>query len=499
MTERVRVRYAPSPTGDPHVGNIRTALFNWLYARHTGGTLVLRIEDTDQSRSVPGALEAIFASLEWLGLDWDEGPRVGGPHAPYVQSERLSLYREAVQTLLREGHVYRCYCTPDELAEMRKAQQQRGESPRYDRRCRTLSDAQRVEKESAGLSYVVRFMTPTEDPPITTHDMVRGDVAVNPSTLDDFVILKSDGFPTYHLANVVDDHEMDITHVLRGDEWLPSAPRHLLLYKALGYEPPAFAHLPIILGPDRAKLAKRHGAAALLEYRTMGYLPDALSNFLALLGWSLDDKTEIMSRAELVSHFSVERILKSPAVFNIEKLSWMNGLYIRQLSEDALAERLKATLDDLRSSHATPKQMPDFIDPQYVRAAVPLIQDRLKTLDGNEVWDLFSFLFVETPEYRVAPPVPKGMDSLGTRTALEAAREALLQLDRFDANGLEGALRPLAESLSLKTGQLFGAIRIAVTGRADAPPLFDTLAVLGRERVVYRLGHALDLLAGEKL
>ncbi|MCZ6891675.1 MAG: glutamate--tRNA ligase [Chloroflexi bacterium] len=498
MTQRVRVRYAPSPTGDPHVGNIRTALFNWLYARHTGGTFILRIEDTDRSRSVEGALEAIFASLEWLGLDWDEGPRVGGPHAPYVQSERLPLYQEAVQTLLQQGHAYTCYCTPEELAEMRKAQQQRGESPGYNRRCRTLSDAQRGEKESAGLGHVVRFMVPTEGAPITTHDMVRGDVKVSPSTLDDFVILKSDGFPTYHLANVVDDHEMEITHVLRGDEWLPSAPRHLLLYRALGYEPPAFAHLPIILGPDRAKLAKRHGAAALLDYRAMGYLPDALGNFLALLGWSLDDKTEIMSRAELVSHFTPERILKSPAVFNIEKLTWMNGLYIRQLSEEALAEHLKAALDDLRSSHASPKEMPDLIDPQYIRAAVPLVQDRLKTLNGEDVWDLYSFFFVETPSYRVTPPVPKGMDGPTTRAALEATREALLQLDRFDADGLEGVLRPLAESLGLKTGQLFGAIRLAVTGRADAPPLFDTLAVLGRERVAYRLGHALDLLADEK-
>ncbi|MCZ6615402.1 MAG: glutamate--tRNA ligase, partial [Chloroflexi bacterium] len=377
-------------------------------------------------------------------------------------------------------------------------QQQRGEAPGYNRRCRTLSDAQRKEKESAGLIHVVRFMIPTDGAPITTHDMVRGDVTVNPSTLDDFVILKSDGFPTYHLANVVDDHEMEITHVLRGDEWLPSAPRHLLLYRALGYEPPAFAHLPIILGPDRAKLAKRHGAAALLDYRAMGYLPDALGNFLALLGWSLDDKTEIMSRAELVSHFTPERILKSPAVFNIEKLTWMNGLYIRQLSEEALAEHLKAALDDLRSSHASPKEMPDLIDPQYIRAAVPLVQDRLKTLNGEDVWDLYSFFFVETPSYRVTPPVPKGMDGPTTRAALEATREALLQLDRFDADGLEGVLRPLAESLGLKTGQLFGAIRLAVTGRADAPPLFDTLAVLGRERVAYRLGHALDLLADEK-
>lgn len=494
MTKRVRVRYAPSPTGTPHVGNIRTALFNWLYARHTGGTFILRVEDTDQSRTVQGALEAIFASLDWLGLDWDEGPRIGGPHAPYVQSERLPLYQAAVQTLLDKKCAYKCYCQPDELAEMRKAQQQRGDPPGYDRRCRNLSDIQRSSKESSSLSHVVRFMIPTDRKSITTPDLVRGDVTINPSTLDDFVILKSDGFPTYHLANVVDDHEMEITHVLRGDEWLPSAPRHILLYECLGYEPPVFVHLPIILGPDRAKLAKRHGAAALMEYKMMGYLPETISNFLALLGWSLDDRTEIIPKETLISNFSLERILKSSAIFNIEKLTWMNGIYIRQIPEEILAKRLMDLLDTLRNSPGAPKEMPESFDLRYITALIPLIQDRLKTLQGKEVWDLFSFFFVETPEYHVNPPIPKAMDNQSTRIALEETHGALQRLERFDSDSLEKVLRSLVEHLNLKSGQLFGAIRIAVTGRTDAPPLFETLALLGKEVVSSRLVYALNLL-----
>ena len=261
MAERVRVRYAPSPTGAPHVGNIRTALFNWLFARHAGGTFILRIEDTDQARTVEGALDTIFASLEWLGLDWDEGPRVGGPHMPYVQSQRLVLYQDTAQVLLQRDQAYSCYCTTEELTEMRKAQQQRGEPPRYDRRCRDLTQEERQARESAGLQRVVRFKTPLKGPPITVHDMVHGDVTVELSTLDDFVILKSDGFPTYHLANIVDDHDMAITHVLRGEEWLSSTPRHLLLYQAMDYQPPQFAHLPIILGAGQGKAgqaSRRH-------------------------------------------------------------------------------------------------------------------------------------------------------------------------------------------------------------------------------------------------
>ena len=495
MTERIRVRYAPSPTGDPHVGNIRTALFNWLYARHTGGSFILRIEDTDQARSAEGATEAILESLEWLGLHWDEGPSVGGPHAPYVQSSRLLLYQDMAQLLIQQDQAYPCYCTQEELAEMRKAQQQRGEPPRYNRRCRNLSQADRKAREADGLGRVVRFKTPLEGVPITVRDLIRGNVSFELSTLDDFVILKSDGFPTYHLANVVDDHEMEITHVLRAEEWLPSTPRHLLLYQAIGYDPPAFGHLPMLLGSDRAKLAKRHGATALLDYKERGFLPEAMFNFLALLGWSLDDKTEIISMEELVQRFSLERIVKSAAIFNIEKLTWMNGVYIRQLSQEDLTDRLRKLLDGPTAAEGALKTLPRPIDPEYLKTVVPLIQDRLKTLSEEEVWELCSFFFLETPEYQVNPPIAKGLDRQTTQSALQATAQALQTLEAFDSQLLESTLRPLAERLGLKTGQLFGAIRLAVTGSTATPPLFDTLAVLGRERVLHRFGHVIAMLA----
>ena len=482
MSNGIRVRYAPSPTGDPHVGNIRTALFNWLYARHTGGVFVLRIEDTDQARTAQGALEAIYASLDWLGLDWDEGPRVGGPYEPYVQSRRLASYQEAAERLLQEGNAYYCYCTPAELAQMREEQQQRGDSPRYDRRCRQLSQAQRQAKE--GMARVVRFKTPVEGDPITVDDVIRGHVAFEPSLLDDFVILKSDGFPTYHLANVLDDHAMSISHVLRAEEWLPSTPRHLLLYLALQYEPPRFGHLPMILGPDRAKLSKRHGATALLDYRRDGFLPEAMCNFLVLLGWSLDDRTEIVSRGELVRHFSLDRVGKSPAIFNLEKLTWMNGVYLRQLPITDLTERLFEALQSYIRDHPPPTQI--SIDPEYLSSVAPLVQERLKTLKPDEVWDLCSLFLVEIPDYRVSM-IPRGLDRDTTQAALRATMADLQQVSSFDAQSIENVLRPLAERLQLKTRDLFGAIRVAVTGHTAAPPLFDTLAVLGKDRVLARL------------
>ncbi|MBI4199169.1 MAG: glutamate--tRNA ligase [Chloroflexi bacterium] len=491
MSNHVRVRYAPSPTGDPHVGNIRTALFNWLYARHTGGAFILRIEDTDQARATPGALEAIYESLRWLGLAWDEGPDKGGPHAPYVQSQRLPLYHQAAERLLDQSTAYHCYCTPAELEAMRRRQQEAKQPPRYDRRCRQLSEKESKARLAAGLPRVVRFKTPLEGPPVVVHDLVRGEVAFEVSVLDDFVLLKSDGFPTYHLANVVDDHTMYVTHVLRAEEWLPSTPRHLLLYQALSYDPPLLGHLPIILGPDRSKLSKRHGATSLLEYRQEGILPDAMFNFLALLGWSLDEKTEIISRSDLVRHFSLERIVKSAAIFNGEKLLWMNGMYLRQLPPDELARHVLAALED---ANGLPPSVTRPLDSKYVEAIIPLVRDRLKTLKVDEVRDLCSFFFLEPPHYDVLPPAPKGMEKAAARRALEATLGALEPLAPFTPSALEGVLRPLAERLSVKTGELFGAIRLAVTGRAAAPPLFDTLAVLGRERVLARLRHVLSLL-----
>ena len=313
MTDPVRVRYAPSPTGIPHVGNIRTALFNWLFARNRGGSFVVRIEDTDQARLVEGATEAILESLRWLGLDWDEGPTGDGrgergDSGPYFQSDpaRLRRYGETAQRLVDEGKAYACYCTPDELAAMRKAQQERSEPTKYDGRHRHDA-ALRDRHEAEGRPKVIRFASKTEGETVCD-DLLRGEVRFRNALLDDFVLLKSDGFPTYHLAHVVDDRAMEITHVIRGDEWVSSAPRHVLLHEALGWQPPVYAHLPIILGPDRAKLSKRHGATALLDYRDQGFLPDALLNFLTLLGWSYDDKTEIFSREQLIEYFSLERV-----------------------------------------------------------------------------------------------------------------------------------------------------------------------------------------------
>ncbi len=481
----VRVRYAPSPTGEPHVGNIRTALFNWLLARHEGGTFILRIEDTDQARIVPGALEAIFDSLRWLGLDWDEGPEVGGPHAPYFQSQRLEHYHRASEQLIAADNAYRCYCSPQRLEEMRAEQMRYKQPPKYDRRCLKLSAGERRELEAQGIPPVVRFKTPPSGR-TTFHDLVRGNVTFENDTLDDFVLLKSDGFPTYHLANVVDDHLMGISHVLRGDEWLASTPRHMLMYQAFGWEPPLWAHLPMILGPDRAKLSKRHGDTALLEFRQRGFLPQALFNFLGLLGWSLDDKTEIISREEFIRHFSLERIVKNPAIFNVEKLTWMNGVYIRDLPPDTLAGHLAAYLEE----HLHP-DIPRPIDRSYLARIVPLIQERIKRLD--EAAELTDFFFREGDlTYRLDDLVGKRFAPAPSEaaSALATVRKRIEELEPWDEGSLEGAVRPLAEELGLKTGDLFGLIRVAVTGRTAAPPLFQTMAVLGRERTLGRLGAA---------
>ena len=482
-TGRVRVRYAPSPTGDPHVGNIRTAMFAWLFARRTGGDFIVRIEDTDTARTQEGSLEVILESLRWLGLDWDEGPEVGGPHAPYTQSQRLELYQRASQALVEGGHAYYCHCSTERLQEMRKEQQRLKQPTGYDRLCREAGRGPAGDPRP-----VVRFKMPLEGE-TTIHDLIRGDVTFANSTVDDFVMLKSDGYPTYHLASTVDDHLMGISHVLRAEEWLPSTPRHSHLYSALGYEMPLLAHLPIILGPDKSKLSKRHGDVSLLQYRELGYLPEAMINFLALLGWSLDDHTEILSREELVHSFSIERIVRSAAVFNLEKLTWMNGMYIRGLEEEELAGRIAGVLDS-----SLPQDVPRPVSREYVRAVTPLVRERIKTLaDAPELTDFF---FLPALDYPAGDLLQRGLDSADTERALEATLERLSAVGEWSSEALEGELRPLADELNVKTGQLFGAIRVAVTGRKAAPPLFETMAVLGRERCLSRLREAASSLAG---
>ncbi len=486
MEKSVRTRFAPSPTGYPHVGNIRTALFAWLFARHYGGSFIIRIEDTDVARKVEGAVEAILDGLRWLGLDWDEGPEVGGNYGPYYQSQRLELYRQAAEQLVAQGNAYHCYCSPERLDQMRAEQARRKQPPGYDRHCRDLSPEERAQKEAQGIQPVVRFKTPLEGTTGYT-DVIWGEVAFDNKTIDDFVLLKSDGYPTYHLASVVDDHAMEITHVLRAEEWISSTPRHILLYRAMGFPPPQFAHLPMLLGSDRAKLSKRHGAVSITDYKEQGYLAEAMLNFLSLLGWSLDDRTEIMSRQQIIDSFSLDRVSKTAAIFNHDKLEWMNGVYLRSLELDDLVQRSLPFLEK-----GLPKEVKRPLSVDYVRDMMPLIQERARTL--AEVPALAEFFFIDELDYDASLLIGKQMDRESTINALETVEGKLGKLGSFDAGTLEALLRPLAEELGLKTGQLFGALRTAVTGRTAAPPLFQTMAVLGKERCQQRIARALDKL-----
>ena len=482
----VRVRFAPSPTGYLHVGGARTALYNWLLARHYGGAFILRIEDTDQSRYQPEALDDLLTGLRWLGLDWDEGPEVGGDYGPYFQSQRIDIYQEYAKRLVDEGYAYYCYCSPERLAQMRKMQRATGMPQGYDRHCRDLTAKQRAEYASQGIVPVVRFKTPLEG--TTSYvDVIRGPSTVDNRTLDDLVLLKSDGFPTYHLANVVDDHLMEITHIMRGDEWLPSVPRHVLLYQAFGWEPPVYAHLPIILSPTgKGKMSKRKTtgpggqeyAVMVHDFRKKGYLPEAMINFLALVGWGYDDKTEIFSREELIQCFTLEGINKSPASFSYDKLEWLNGVYIRSLSGDDLAACLMPVLSDAGFNP----------DPDTVRQLVPLVQERLKRL--GDVVGLADFFFADEIAHDPATLVGKKMTLEASMAALEKAIATLESLSDFGEQTLETALRALANDLGLKAGQLFGIIRLAVTGKKVSPPLFGTLHVLGRERTLARMRQA---------
>jgi glutamyl-tRNA synthetase len=475
----VRLRFAPSPTGYPHLGNIRTALFNWLFARHNGGKFILRIEDTDITRKVEGAVEVILDSLQWLGLNWDEGP--------YFQSQRLPIYHEIVHTLLDEGHAYLCYCSPGRLERMRQEQAKRRQPPKYDRRCRDLTKNESARLKETGITPVVRFKTPLEGE-TTFRDLIRGSITFKHDVLDDFVLLKSDGYPTYHLASIIDDHLMAISHVLRADEWLSSTPRHVLLYHALNWQAPHFAHLPMILGPDRAKLSKRHGATTITEYQKQGYLPSAMVNFLALLGWSLDDRTELISQEELIRHFSLERVGKTAAVFNKDKLEWMNGVYLRNLSLEEFAQQAIPFLES-----NLPKSVERPLSNNYVMQVLCLVQERAKTL--IEVPQLADFFFLDGLQYDKGLLLSGGLDGKSAARAVKAALQNLEEVTTWDASTLEDVLRPLATELNLSTRKFFGLLRVAITGRTAAPPLFQTMEVLGKKKCLERFYNALQRLS----
>ena len=479
----VRVRYAPSPTGDPHVGNIRQAIWTWLYARHTGGKFIVRLEDTDQSRMVPGSLERILDSLRWLGLSWDEGPDIGGRYAPYIQSQRLPRYHLAVDRLLADGNAYRCFCTPAELDAMRQRQQAEKRPPGYEGRCRAITRAE-AEARAASEPFVVRFAVPREGATVV-EDLLRGPVTVENHTLDDFVILKSDGFPTYHLAHVVDDTEMEITHITRGDEWLPSAPRHALLFDALGWQRPVFVHMPIILAPGGGKLSKRHGAKSALEYAEAGYLPDALVNFLCITGWGHGDET-VLSRERLIEVFDIGDVSMSPATFDTEKLNWLNGVYLRQMPERKLVELVARRLEiDL------PPEVPRPLDRALVAAFTPLIRERVELL--TEVAPLVDFFYLpEVP----TPPVEQFLarrwkdQPQAAAEALAAAARDLDAVAEWEATPLEATLRATADRLDAKAGDLFTIVRLAITGKSVTPPLFESMAIVGDETSLKRLRAA---------
>jgi glutamyl-tRNA synthetase len=479
----VRVRFAPSPTGLPHIGNIRTALFNWLFARHNGGKFIVRVEDTDQARLVPGSIEAMLDGLRWLNIDWDEGPEVGGPYGPYFQSERLDIYRELADRLVTQGNAYRCYCSQKPPANDDERQRDRRVSASADCLCRDLTPEE-INKLSGGQeSNVVRFAMPKEG--ITrVNDLIRGEVEWRNETLNDFIILKSDGFPTYHLAVVADDHLMEISHVMRAEEWLPSTPRHLQLFEALGFDPPKFAHLPMIMGPDRAKLSKRHGATAIGEYKDAGCLPDALLNFMVLLGWSLDDKTDVVSVQTVIENFTLDRITKSSAIFDQDKLQWMNGMYIREMSSEKLAGEMMPFLErDL------PKDLLP-VDEGYLRQIAPLLQERMKSLEESA--NSTEYFFQANELFDTETLVQKGMDRDSTLSALKAAFDDLDATNDFAPDKLEEMLTATGEKLSLSRRQFFGVLRVAATGRAVSPPLFEMMEVLGKDRTVSRVKNAME-------
>ncbi len=473
-----------------HIGGLRTALYDWLLARKTNGQFILRIEDTDRNRYDPDAVRHINESLEWLGLDVDEGPHIGGPHSPYTQSERLELYADAASRLIASGHAYYDDTTPEELAALRQRQQAAGEPPGYDNRGRYRTPEQIQESRDRGLEIVVRFKVPDHGD-LTAYDEVRGVLKFDLSLLSDFVILKSDGYPTYHLAHIVDDAEMGITHVIRGEEWIPSLPRHILIQDALGISTPKYVHVPLITASDGAKLSKRHGAQSALEYRDAGYVPDAVLNYLALLGWSPGDDTEVMNRDEIASRFEIDRVLSHPAKFSAEKLEWMNQQHIMMSDVDDLTNMFLPYLERPHAEGGLPDYVDRPIDAAIVKAMVPVLRERIKLLP--DVVELIDFLFVDEVHPDPSEMIGRRMDEEMVIISLQANIKALGQVCPFKTAEIESAMRGLTESTGLKTGQLFTPIRVATSAKRIAPPLFESIEVLGRERTLERLREGLRL------
>jgi glutamyl-tRNA synthetase len=521
----VRVRFAPSPTGFLHIGGLRTCLFNYLFAKKNKGKFILRIEDTDRERYVEGATENLIRTLHRVGLKYDEGPvlielskisnsvqiKDKGKYGPYIQSRRLHIYQNLAQKLIDEGYAYYCFCTPEELEKMRQEQIAKKIAPHYDERCRKLSQAEINQKLRSGCPYVIRLKVP-EVGTIKFKDLIRGEIEFDLSKIDDQVLVKSDGWPTYHLANVIDDHLMNITHVIRGEEWLPSMPKHLLIYQAFGWQPPQFAHLPLLLNPDRSKLSKRQGDIAVEEYLAKGYLPEALLNFIALLGWSPDTNQEIFTLKELIKQFSIEKIQKAGAIFNREKLDWINGYYIRKMNinnltqlcipylvQAGLIEPLK-NQKSTRSSDRVPRsndrikyqiiKTKEIVEFKWLKKIVALEQERLKRLD--EIREKTQYFFADQIEYNPTILIWRKMTNETVKDNLNLVKQELEKLpkNKFTTKNIQNKLNLLAKNYG--TGEIFWPFRVALTGLEASPPPAEIAEILGKEKTLKRIENAIN-------
>lgn len=475
----VRVRFAPSPTGNLHIGGARTALFNWLFARHNNGKMILRVDDTDLERSTGDSMKAIIDGLKWLGIDWDEGP--------IYQSKRLDLYKNYADKLVKEGKAYYCFCTKEELDEMRKEAQKAGKPPMYSGKCRNLSADEVKKYIDEGKKYVVRLKVPKEGKTIV-HDIIRGDVEFDNSTFDDFIIMKSDNMPTYNFATVIDDYDLKISHIIRGEEHLSNTPKQILIYDALGFEKPSFAHVSMILAPDRSKLSKRHGATSVQEFRDLGYLPEAIINYITLLGWIPSDGEEVFSTEKSISEFTLDRVSKNPAIYDTKKLTWLNGIYIRDCDIDRLTKEVIPFL-------INKGLISDNYDYDYIKKVVSAVREREKTL--NEIAEAMSYYFNDEFDYD-EKGVKKYFEKDGVDNILKEAIEVLDKVDDFNLVETERVYRDLIEKLDIKSGDLFHPTRLAISGRTFGPGLFDIMELLGKKKTIERIKKAIKYIENIK-
>ncbi len=478
MITKVRTRFAPSPTGYLHVGGLRTALYNYLFAKKYKGKMILRIEDTDRTRFVEGAIENLIKTLHEVGLDYDEGPDKGGPFGPYVQSQRLELYRKHAQELIKKGHAYYCFCSPERLEKMRKEQITSGQQPKYDGTCRTLRQDQVEKRIKEGLPHVIRLKMPQKGETIF-QDLIRGEVKFQNELIDDQILIKSDGFPTYHLANVIDDHYMQITHVIRGEEWLQSVPKHLELYHAFGWKPPQMAHLPLLLNPDRSKLSKRQGDVAVEDFLEKGYLPEALINFVALLGWNPGDDREFFTLDELVKEFSLERVNKAGAVFDIQKLNWMNSHYIRKMDEEKRIKFLEPFFQ---------KAGYDTSDPVRIKKIISGIYKKLSR--GDEI-ALQAAIFFQNQITIKEKEALEVLQADSARVVLQKFLEKIKDLAKLDLQNFQSVMKEVQKETGIKKQELWMPIRVALTGVTHGPELPVVIEVLGKEKIQKFVEHIL--------